>query len=263
MANVSRRQFCKRALVGSAVALGFGRVASATPNWIDERQVGPFICRSAFPLAGRETLLEELAPLERELQRVLAVRPCKSPVHLYLMANERQHNAYIAERFPEVPYRRALFIKQNDQASVFAYLNDELDVDVRHECTHALLHADLPMVPLWLDEGLAEYFEVAKPMRARQNPHLRKLKWDLRRRRMLTIRELEHKRQLEEMSAMDYRFAWAWTHYMLHGPVAAHAALVTFLHDIRNHTAPGSLSARLTEAVPSAVDRFQEHFRNL
>jgi hypothetical protein len=261
--QVSRRDFCKRTLAAGAVALSMSNSTFAAPQWIDERQVGPFICQAAFPLVGHEPLLSEMAPLEAELRRVLAVRPCKSPVYLHLMANEQQHNAYIAERFPEVPYRRALFIKQDGRSSVFAYLNDELAVDVRHECTHALLHADLPMVPLWLDEGLAEYFEVAKPLRARQHPHLRPLKWDLRLGRIPSMVDLESKQRLEDLTARDYRFAWAWTHYMLHGPVAAHAELVTFLHDIRTNTAPGRLSDRIARAVPRVEQHLVAHFRNL
>ncbi|GIT30210.1 MAG: hypothetical protein Ct9H300mP1_22560 [Planctomycetaceae bacterium] len=35
--------------------------------------------------------------------------------------------------------------------------------DLRHEFTHGVLHSSLKRVPLWLDEGLAEYFEVVGP----------------------------------------------------------------------------------------------------
>ena len=51
------------------------------------------------------------------------------------------------------------------RAAVYAYRHPELPIDLRHECTHALLHANLPMVPLWLDEGLAEYFEMPEAER--------------------------------------------------------------------------------------------------
>lgn len=267
MQHISRRTFGKRALAAGAVALGCGSgvtaSASAVPNWIDQRQVGPFICQSAFPLVGHESLLTELAPLERELIRIFSLRPCNTPIYLHLMANKRQHMAYIRERFPEVPYRQALFIKQNNRASVFAYKNPELDIDVRHECTHALLHADLPMVPLWLDEGLAEYFEPAKEMRARHNPHLRKVKWDMQRNKLKSIAELEKEEELEDMTATDYRFSWAWVHYMLHGPVEAHRELWMYMNEIRSRTMPRPLSQRLAEAIPDLPRRFQQHFEQL
>ena len=39
-------------------------------------------------------------------------------------------------------------------------MGDRLEEDLRHEATHALLHVAVGDLPLWLDEGLAEYFEV-------------------------------------------------------------------------------------------------------
>ena len=70
-----------------------------------------------------------------------------------------QHRTYIEAHYPDIPYRRALFIKEHGLAGLYAYRHADLAVDLRHECTHAMLHASLPYVPLWLDEGLAEYFE--------------------------------------------------------------------------------------------------------
>lgn len=266
MPTVSRRQFCWQALAVGAGVLGMPRAVRATPNWIDTRQVGPFVIQAAFPLAGYEALLGELIPLERELRRVLAVRPCTSPLYLHLLANERQHRQYIAERFPQVPYRRALFVKQDGRSSVFAYLNSELAIDVRHECTHALLHGDLPMVPLWLDEGLAEYFEVAQPQRFQHHPNLRAVKRDLLLRPPMSMRELESRRRLEDLSARDYRWSWAWVHFMLHQPQGPHQALVAYLNDIRTNTMPGSLADRLDlalggEACPPglAEERLKTH----
>ena len=59
-----------------------------------------------------------------------------------------------------MPYRPALFILEGGSPGVYTYRKPDLDIDVRHECTHALLHSALPVVPLWLDEGIAKYFEV-------------------------------------------------------------------------------------------------------
>lgn len=260
MSFTTRRVFCQQLLAGGGALLASVQPACATPNWVDLRQVGPFVCQSAFPLVNYQSLLDELEPLEKELRRVLATEPCKTPIFLNFMANRRQHEKYIAELFPSVPYRRALFIKQDGVANVFVYLNKEMAVDVRHECTHALLHADLPMVPLWLDEGLAEYFEPPKSARGRKHEHMRSIQLDLHSRRLRSIARLEKKESLEDMSALDYRSAWAWVHFMLHGPAQAHAELVGYLHDIRKHIAPGRLSERLTHAVPHAGRLIVRHF---
>src|SRR5690606_36851352 len=114
----------------------------------------------------------------------------------------------------------------------------------------ALLHADLPMVPLRLDEGLAEYFEVAPTDRPNNNPHLKNLKWNIHLGHFTRMRELEGKQKLEELRGADYQQAWAWTHFMLHGPQAAHVELVSYLDDIRRRQIPGTLSERLEKALP-------------
>lgn len=261
--NLSRRRFCQGLLAVGAGGVLPARRARAAPEWIDQRQVGPFVCQASYPLGAQAALLAELPPLGLELERVLAVRPCTTSVYLYLLKDDQEHAAYIRERFPQVPYRRALFVKQDGQASVFAYRSSELGDDLRHECTHALLHADLPTVPLWLDEGIAEYFEVTKAERPRRHPHFARLKWDLPRGRVQSVAVLEKKERLEEMSALDYRSAWAWTHFMLHGPVEAYAELITFLQNIRNHATPGTLSRHLQRALPDLEQRFRSHFAPL
>lgn len=258
MAKLSRR-----ALLAAAVGcLATPRRASAAASaWVDQRQYGPFQVRATFPLEGWEAELQELPALELELRRVLALRPCREPIDVELLSSKRQHRDYLSRRFPGTPYRRALFVKQGGKATVFAYQDDELGVDLRHECTHALLHADLAMVPLWLDEGLAEYFERSKESRAFGNPHEKLLHWDLRFGLVESLASLESKRDLSEMNSGDYRSAWAWTHFMLHGPHAASQQLWSFLAAIRRQEPPGVLSERLEAALPGLERRLARHFQ--
>ena len=113
-------------------------------------------------LAGpQQPLLDELAPLAAGLggdARRAGVARAGAPVPV---SGKATYQAYMKQYFPKVPYRRALFIKARGPGMVFACQGTDFEIDVRHESTHALLHAWLPSVPLWLDEGLAEYFEVA------------------------------------------------------------------------------------------------------
>jgi hypothetical protein len=207
-------------------------------------------------------LFEELSSLELELQRTLAMPPAEQPVDVYLVENQKQHKALLHQLFPEVPYRRALYVQRGGQGSVYAYLHDELAIDLRHECTHALLHANLPVVPLWLDEGLAEYFEMPKQRRAFEHPHFKKLGWNLRFGMIPKMQSLEKCQDLAEMGGAEYRFAWAWVHFMLHGPLPVHRALVHYLADIRRGNPPGQLSQRLTQAVPELDQQMVLHFKN-
>lgn len=260
MARANRRQFLR--LAGAACCgWALPAVSGAAPAWVDGRQHGPFEIRAAFDLTPYTEMLNSLSRLELELRRVLALRPCTQPIAVELLANKHDHRQYLAERFPAVPYRRALFVKQEGHSTVFAYQDDELPVDLRHECTHALLHADLPMMPLWLDEGLAEYFEPPQAERAFNHPHAKALAWDLRFGLVEDLKKLESKRDLSDMNIGDYRSAWAWTHFMLHGPRAASEQLWGFLGDIRRGQPPGLLSDRLEAALPGVEGMLARHFQ--
>ena len=103
-------------------------------------------------------LSDEMVQLERDLCQVLRIHPEQEPIHLFLFSREAVYRQYVGQYFPQVPYRRALYIKERGPGMIFAYSSKELDVDLRHESAHAVLHAALAVVPLWLDEGLAEDF---------------------------------------------------------------------------------------------------------
>ena len=195
--------------------------------------MGPFICQATFPLQECEPVFAELKGLESELVLTLGIEPARDPIYVYLFSNEKAHRQYLAKHFPNVPPRRALFVREGGLAGVYAYRHKQLDVDLRHECTHALLHASLPYVPLWLDEGLAKYFEVPENERAFDHPYFGDLRWNLRVGMVQSIDELEQRRDISEMGASEYRDAWAWVHFMFHGPTGGHAALVQYLADVR------------------------------
>jgi hypothetical protein len=257
--------------------------AFAAEAWVDSREIGPFVCQASFPLAEYAPLLADLPELQRELARTLGIRPTRQFVDIYLFGDAAEHRAYIEQHFPHVPYRRALFVKEGDNAGVYAYRHAELDVDLRHECTHALLHSSLPVVPLWLDEGLAEYFEVPASRRAFDHPHYEALRWNMRLGMVRSIEALELRGDLAEMGAYDYRYSWAWVHFMLHGPEPAHRTLVTYLANLQAGlpqgtsrygvqqvsyaVAPqpalaGPLSAMLAEAVPNPTEKMIQHFKH-
>jgi hypothetical protein len=79
--------------------------------------------------------------------------------------------------------------------------------------------------------------------------------------RVSPLARLETRRDVAEMSAGDYRDAWAWVHFMLHGPPEARTELVRFLDDVRAGAAPGNLSQRLEAHLPGVERRLAEHFR--
>ena len=231
-------------------------------GWPDQRESGMFVFFADFSLDGHVRLVNEMGRLEEDLRAHLDVGPPTESVHMFLFQSRDTYEGYLNEYVPNVPYRRAMFIKGRGPGMVFTHFNAEFAVDVRHEGTHALLHSCLPMVPLWLDEGLAEYFEVPVDARASDSSHMSAVRWATRFRRVRPMEELEDLQAVGDMGRAEYRAAWAWVHFMLHGPPAAHQALVGYLGDLQASTTPVPLSQRLRHSIPDLEQQFIQHFRS-
>lgn len=234
---------------------------AAGSEWADTRAFGPFVCYSDFSLRDHEALFNELAQTQAELLHRLRLPPVEERIAVFLFADQGSYRRYLKEKFPDVPYRRALFYKGSGPGVVLVYKSDELEIDVRHECTHALLHASLPMVPLWLDEGLAEYFEVPAPDRVNANPHHSAIKWNMRLLMVPELKRLEAKHSLSDMGRSEYRYAWAWVHFLLHGPQPARDVLVRYIADVHAHSPPGRMSDRLSAVYDDPEGALVEHFK--
>jgi hypothetical protein len=262
MRVLSRRRF----LAGGSLAFAAGWVATsakgADPQWVDRRIDGPFQCAATFSLAALDDCFADLGRLERELQRTLALQPAREPIEIFLFADESSHKQFLTKHYPQAPYRRALYVQRGRRGAVYAYQHAELPIDLRHECTHALLHASLTAVPLWLDEGLAEYFEMPERERPFGHPHLAAVRWSVRLGTIESIESLEARRDINDMGPLEYQHAWAWTHFMLHGPLAAHRTLVQYLADLRAGRDSRSFSSRLRIAMPDVDRRLVQHFQH-
>jgi hypothetical protein len=249
------------AAIGCALLLLPLAAAPAEDRWPDERQAGPFLCHADFSLADQQAMLTELARLEQDLTSTLQAKPSRESVHLFLFEKRATYQAYLQQHFPKVPYRRALFIKARGPGMVFAWRGDDFDVDVRHESTHALVHAWLPSVPLWLDEGLAEYFEVPHDQRAGRHPHLTAVRTMIRVGELPRLETLEQLEKIDDMGRDEYRDAWAWVHFAVHGPAEANEELLRYLADLEGGGDTGPLSDRLRRRLPDLNRRVIEHFR--
>ena len=234
----------------------------AAQEWVDQRRVGPLICSSEFSLEAYGSLFTDVAQIQTDLIYSLGLPAAEEPIQLYLFASRSSYREHLAEWYPDIPYRQALFVKEPGLPGVvMAYKTSKFETDVRHECTHALLHSVLPMVPLWLDEGLAEYFEMPADERAYGHSHLNAMKWRIRLGQVPRLGSLETKRSITEMGAGEYRSAWAYAHFMLHGPPEAHAELVSYFGDIRASTPPGRLSERLGKHFGDPSAEMAAHFK--
>jgi hypothetical protein len=248
--------------IGLVLALLTVREASwGAARWPDEHVEGSFIYHADFGLSPYLELLRSITALEQDVPATLGLDAAPAPIHVFLFLKKASYQRYMQRHFPSVPARRALFIKERGPGMVFAFTGDDLAVDLRHETTHAVLHSSLPLVPLWLDEGLAEYFEVAAEHRGFGHPHLGSVRWNARWGRIADLNKLEQIGDLRRMHSEHYRDAWAWVHFMLHGPPEARLELQRFLQDLQSRTPPGRLSERLRRRLPNLDAQFLQHFQ--
>jgi hypothetical protein len=233
----------------------------AEGQWPQRMKIGSFNIHADFPLGQLRPLFAELDAMQEEIQRCLHVGPSVERIDVYLFGARDNYRQYMRYYFPGVGIREAMFVKSNSPGNVFAYAGPNLQIDLRHECTHAILHSMLPMVPLWLDEGLAEYFEVPAAQRAFDNPYLATVRRNALVRLIPSMQRLESLGDLSEMGPKEYRDAWAWVHFMIHGPEQARLALLEYFDDVEHHRPPAALSERLQRNLGDPSREFVSHFR--
>lgn len=200
-----------------------------------QTRTGPFAVFTDQPIAPDAPVVRCLGSLERDLTATLGLKVTSGdpPVEVYILRDRDTFGHFLTFYYPELPQRRAFFIAQGPRRVVYTYRNDRLDEDLRHEATHAVLHLTVGDLPLWLDEGLAEYFEGPDGQGGLNPEHVARLPADLKSGWRPDLDRLETLRNVREMTPRDYREAWAWVHYLLHEPGRGRADLLGYLADLR------------------------------
>lgn len=231
-------------------------------DWPDTQTIGPFIFRADFSLRTINPFLNELSQLQNDLVQSLDIPTAQEPIEVYLFHDQKTYNSYLKKHFPNIPFRRAIYIKAQGPGRVFAYRSEQFEIDLRHECTHALLHASLKNIPLWLDEGLAGYYELPTKQRIAGSPHLSSVRWSVWLGKPPKIENLEKCIDIANMGKTEYRDSWAWVYFMLHGSTEAHRQLVLYLSDMQKNDSQVLLSERLKHNVPTLQQNFSTYFNN-
>jgi hypothetical protein len=221
------------------------------------------VVQSDVKLPKNHPLIRDLAELRQEIARTLKLPLQEQPVTIYLFADELRYAQYLQTAYPNLPPRRAYFVGTPDELAVYTYWGEKIQEDLRHEYTHGVLHATLKDVPLWLDEGLAEYFEVTSQPRGLNGEYVTRLADALGNGWQPDMQRLEQLDTVNQMQKGDYLEAWAWVHFLLHDGDAGRDVLLGYVAELRDNPKPGPLSDRLTAAIPAADDRFRAYAATL
>ncbi len=257
----SGRPAIRLALLSAIFAVA---TATASAEWVDERRAGPFDLRAEFALTDDEgrSLVREMELLKTDVETLLAIKATDDPIQVNLFASVRTYREHLSQRVPEGMSRPALFVKGADMSRVYVYRRKGYSTDVRHECTHAVLHNALPFVPLWLDEGFAEYFETPAAQRSSGSPYLKSLKRAILFRWKPNLQRLEVLEDLGDMHDDEYRESWAWVHFMVHGPQEVRQVLSDYLYDLEQGDAGKPLSVRLAAVTPNYNQQLVQHLKS-
>ena len=195
---------------------------------------------SDFPITPRHRLFNELAAQREAAYELLELPSSEAPIDIYLFGTADGLRAFIRERFSDFPDRRAFFVEAEGRLSVYAYWGERVAEDLRHEVAHGYLHAVIPDLPLWLDEGLAEYFEVPLGQHGQNRAHLSLLIGEMEREAWKPdLSRLESITSAADLTQIDYAEAWAWVHFLLESADHRRQLLLAYLANLRrDRTAP-------------------------
>jgi hypothetical protein len=253
------------ALLGCANMQIFQRPAAQALPSENTLMLDQLVVHSDFPLAADHRLLQELRNLRGEVLQQLALPPSNEPIQVYLFEAADELHRYARSKYPNFPERRAFFLESDTRLAVYAHWGDRIAEDLRHEVAHGYLHASVPRLPLWLDEGLAEFFEVARGEQGLNRPHVEELRaalavgqWkpDLARLRNLT--------DGSAMTQLDYAESWLWTHWMIRSTPQGKATLQTYLRSLRGQPEQDlDLAAALAQQFPNPAVEVLRHLDRL
>lgn len=266
----SRRSWVTATAIG-LLASGFdlssiANVASAadapSARWAYEVTIGSFEIHADFEITPQSDLLDELDKLSGDVTQLLELPSPSAAIHIVIFGSSEEYRRYMTHYYPALPPRRALFIQQRGTGMLFAHKHPDLATDLRHETTHAILNQGTKPLPLWMDEGLAEYFEVPAAQRWSGQPHLLSI-----RSQACTpkndLGQLEALDDVSKMTADHYRDAWAWVHFLLHRRSSTRKLLLEQLQVIRSNRGALPFSRIVTLAVPDWQSEIADHFQRL
>jgi hypothetical protein len=218
---------------------------------------------SDTPLPQHHRLLEELRSQRALVSTKLGVPVSDEPIQVYLFRTSDKLDAFMHSRYPELPKRRAFFVESDTRLTVYAYWGDRVAEDLRHEVSHGYLHAAVPHLPLWLDEGLAEYFEVPRGLAGLNRPHVEQLTHAAAEPWNPDLVRLEKMDETAGMTQRQYAESWAWVHFLLETTPERSIILQNYLKSLSGTHPRVTISEQLQRADPQYAQRLIEHLAAL
>ncbi len=219
---------------------------------------------SDFKLPRRHRLIDELTGRRRDISSKLLLPMSDEPINIYIFDEAERYKDYLAANHPTFPDRRAFFVKNDTVLRVYAHWGDRVGEDLRHEVTHGYLHSVVPVIPLWMDEGLAEFFEVPRGKRGFHPQHVFHLASKVKKDNWRPdLKRLETLTDANELTQMDYAESWLWMHFLLETSDEHRKLVQDQLARLRMMGEAEPLSAQIEKQMDNAEDQLLAHLAEL
>jgi hypothetical protein len=243
------------------------------PGKYSFRQAPYTFCYDFDDLNREHPLFKELDGLRDQVARELHLPAGTTPITVYLFEDRPHFERFMSAHHEDLPTdRRAFFMTKSrtiggpEDLLIYTFWgkNERIRQDLRHESTHALLHSVLREVPMWLDEGIAEFYELPTEAKGVNSTHVEMFRREIKAGTFKpNLARLEALTKVSEMNSPEYREAWAWVHLMLRSTPEAKKVLRNYLTQLKTNPRPGSLAARLGEVFPSPEEALKAHLLEL
>jgi len=141
---------------------------------------------------------------------------------------------------------------------------DRVAEDLRHEVTHGYLHSVIPNTSLWLDEGIAEYFETPRGWNGLHAAHIKLLDAQARQGEWKPdLARLDKLATIDQMTQRDYAESWLWMHFLLRTTRERKVLLHHHLNLLREQAQAPPFAQSIFAAEPDAAYAVLDHLRLL
>jgi hypothetical protein len=248
-------------LITALCGVGLRSDAQQVNRWVVEETRGEETLYSEFPLdvAG---IWKQIDSVSNELKNSVGIESSSEPVEIVLFSTHASYVQYLSQKIPQARNRRAIFLRNGAVSQIYAWNSRTLMTDLRHEMVHVRIHQHLPFFPLWLDEGLAEYFE-EEPGKRSVSSRRDSVRWKARLGMSPSLRALEGLPSAEAMNGETYRDSWAWVSFLINNSAESRDTLRKYVKLIYRGEAPGTFSSFAEAESPGLTARANSYFRKM
>lgn len=194
-------------------------------------------------------------------------------VNLYLFAHQADFQRWMIERVGRSnPHYSGVFIPATNEVAVWRWSkeDDKVAQTILHESSHVLLHQLSPASPVWLHEGLAQYFQMLRVTESGRvvvttlpEAEKRIQAWIadeqlITMRQYLSLDDETWRKMAHELNAIPYTVAWGTTAFLMSKPVGR-TTLRQLLQDLEKTDRRPTLN-RIGHLYPGGLSRLEYDF---